>query len=245
MSERVARFKPGDNVSGFAVSQVEAGRFVDIVGSKTPQGDYPIEHASAGGQIFGVAEQKSLPTTEPVHAQGRRVNVARIGTIASVEAGGVIVAGDPVEVGTGGKAINNAALVASVVIGEDDLAIVVTADTAGAGGNDVTIALVDPNDNDQTLAVTETSGDIVVDLATDGDGEITSTVGDVIDAVNGDQDSAALVTLSLGDGADPDAVVEPVTETNLEGGVDAGSGPVVGRALSDGDDGDFVEVAIK
>lgn len=105
MSEQIARYKPGQNVPGFAQAQVNAGRFVSVVATKTANGDYPIEHAAAKSVPFGVAEQDSGPTTQDATSVERRVTVVRRGAIARVQAGAEIKAGEEVGVGANGKAV--------------------------------------------------------------------------------------------------------------------------------------------
>ncbi len=95
------------------------------------------------------------------------------------------------------------------------------AKTAGAAGNDITVALVDPSANDQDLAVTVSDNAISVSLATDEDGAITSTAREVRDAVNADSEAAALVAASLAPGNDGSGVVTVLAATNLAGGADA------------------------
>lgn len=105
MAEMIARYKPGDNVPGFAATAVIAGRFVKISADKTTQGDYSIAPCGAGEKSFGVAERDSVATTEPAHSVERRVNVVRRGAIARVTAGGSITAGGPVKSDAAGKAV--------------------------------------------------------------------------------------------------------------------------------------------
>lgn len=108
MAELNARWKPGQEVPGFATAQVNAGRFVKVTGVKTAQGDYPIAHCDAGQKAFGVAQYDSAPASQPATDQERRVNVARGSTIARVVAGAAIdVSSGPVAVKSdaNGKAI--------------------------------------------------------------------------------------------------------------------------------------------
>jgi hypothetical protein len=106
MSEQIPRFKPGQSVPGFAKAQVNAGRFVSVVGDKTADGDYPIEHAEAKAEHpLGVSEQDSGPTTQDATSVERRVNVNRRGAVARVEAGAEVKAGEEVGVGANGKAV--------------------------------------------------------------------------------------------------------------------------------------------
>lgn len=103
--EQIARFKPGQNVPGFAATAVIAGRFVKISGNKTAQGDYSIAPCGAGQQAFGVAEADSAATTQPSSSVERRVNVVRPGAIARVLAGADLAAGVAVASDATGKAV--------------------------------------------------------------------------------------------------------------------------------------------
>src|SRR4051794_35003001 len=106
MAELIARYKPGENVPGFAAAQVTAGRFVVISADKTADGDYSITNAgTAGVAVFGVAERDSADTSQSAHSVERRVNVVRRGAIARVVAGGAIAAGGPVKTSNVGKAV--------------------------------------------------------------------------------------------------------------------------------------------
>lgn len=88
-----------------------------------------------------------------------------------------------------------------------------TALELGADGELITITLVDPGANDEPLAIEVTGNDIVVTLATDGGGSITSTGNDVKAALNLDVDAAALILVS-GSNASP---LTALTETALSG----------------------------
>lgn len=106
MSEQIARYKPGQSVPGFANAQVNAGRFVSVVATKTANGDYPIEHAAAKAlSVLGVAEADSGPTTQDATSVERRVAVVRRPAIVRVVSGAAITAGEEVEVGANGKAV--------------------------------------------------------------------------------------------------------------------------------------------
>jgi hypothetical protein len=106
MSEQIARYKPGQSIPGFANAQVNAGRFVNAVATKTANGDFPIEHAAAKAvSVLGVAEQDSGPTSQDATSVERRVAVVRRPAIARVQAGAEIIAGEEVGVGANGKAV--------------------------------------------------------------------------------------------------------------------------------------------
>lgn len=99
------------------------------------------------------------------------------------------------------------------------------AQTPGADGNLISIALVDPAAASRTISVSVaplTSGPLItVGLATDAAGALTSTAQDVADAVTNSPDAAALVTAGvIGDSL---AVVAAMPATNLSGGAPPGS----------------------
>lgn len=97
--------------------------------------------------------------------------------------------------------------------------IVGTAVDAGVSGNDITLALVDPSGNDEVLAIVVTGTDIVVNLATDGSGVITTTATELLAALAADEDASALATFAL-KGSDTGAgVVTALTETAFSGGL--------------------------
>jgi hypothetical protein len=91
-----------------------------------------------------------------------------------------------------------------------------TAVAAGTAGNSITVTLVDPAANSQALAITVTGTDIVVSLATDGGGDITTTATILQAALAADAQVAALVSVS---GSGGSALVV-LAETALSGGVE-------------------------
>ncbi|NEE00782.1 M14 family zinc carboxypeptidase [Phytoactinopolyspora halotolerans] len=64
------------------------------------------------------------------------------------------------------------------------------------GGNDLRLATVDPGTPGSSLGVTVQDGQIIVTLATDDSGDLTSTAADVVAAINASDDAAGLVTAS-------------------------------------------------
>lgn len=87
-----------------------------------------------------------------------------------------------------------------------------------SGASDLTIALVDPSANDASLSVSRSGSppwDIVVSLATDDQGAITSTAQEVVDAINSDQDSAPYMHAALAPGNDGTGVVTALAEQAL------------------------------
>lgn len=70
------------------------------------------------------------------------------------------------------------------------------------GGNDLLLETRHPGTSASPLAVSVDGGKIIVSLATDGDGELTSTAADVVDAINGSAEASALVSASTYRGHD-------------------------------------------
>lgn len=102
--EKIARYKPGENVTVFAEEQIPAGRFVMISGDKTSQGDYKAKLATANlERPFGVSERDSGPTGDPSTSWTRRINVCRRGCIAKVKAAAGITAGEEVYISGSGE----------------------------------------------------------------------------------------------------------------------------------------------
>lgn len=112
------------------------------------------------------------------------------------------------------------AMAAARSFGTGDSGLVLTAQTAGASGNNISLALVDPASDDASISVAVTNNAIVVSLATDAGGEITSTAGDVNTAIDGDGDASTLVATSLPSGGAGTGVVNTVKATKLAGGID-------------------------
>jgi hypothetical protein len=116
---------------------------------------------------------------------------------------------------------NNATLTTALAGANNDL--VYTAVATGAEGNDVTIAYIDPAANDAVLDVVVTGTDIVVNLATDGGGTITTTADDIKAAIALDAAAVALVgTVVDAGGNDGSGLVIALAETALAGGSDTG-----------------------
>ena len=126
-------------------------------------------------------------------------------------------------IGIVGTAPNSAAATAATLtLGRvaDNNALLLTA-PAGLAGNQVSINLVDPAANSAALAVAVSGNAITVTLATSVAGAITSTAGDIITAIAGDADAAALVTASNVTGSDGTGVVRATGVSRfLAGGAD-------------------------
>lgn len=100
-------------------------------------------------------------------------------------------------------------------------AIRITADAAGAAGNDIRVGIVDPGATSGAISVNVIGNKIEVTLAATG-GSPTSDVDEVVGAINGDTAASALVTASVHpDATDGSGVMEAHDIQNLDGGADA------------------------
>lgn len=120
----------------------------------------------------------------------------------------------------GGGAGPSASATLTTSLTGDNNDIVFTAADAGSAGNLITIEYVDPEAVDAELGVVVTGTAIVVNLATDGSGDIVSTADEVKAAIEGDEDADALVTVADAGGNDGSGVVTELAETALAGGGD-------------------------
>ncbi len=121
----------------------------------------------------------------------------------------------------------------------DDNALTFTAVAYGVGGNDITIAYVDPGANDAELSVAVVGSDITVNLATGVAGAITSTAAEVLAAIEASVAAAALVTVAIdatdsGVGDDGSGVVTALASAPMTSGAGTALGEVLpGGLLSD------------
>lgn len=106
MAEAIGRFKPGENLPGFAKEEtLLAGRVVMIAADKSAQGDYQVKMATANiepSQCIGVVQRDSGPTTDAVTSWTRRVEI-QTGGVAFIKAAGAISAGNMVYVSSAGE----------------------------------------------------------------------------------------------------------------------------------------------
>lgn len=98
--------------------------------------------------------------------------------------------------------------------------VVFTAAEAGEAGNDIRIRYVKPASASAALAVTVDGKDITVSLATDINGDISSTAGDVVTAITGSAEASALVSAETPSGEDGTGVVSSKRFVELDGGQD-------------------------
>ena len=96
--------------------------------------------------------------------------------------------------------------------------IVYTATEAGTSGNNIRIRYVNPGTASATLDATLVGNDIIANLATGADNQVTSTASDVLAAVNTIVD--APVTATLQEGSNGSGVVRARNFVSLAGGAE-------------------------
>jgi hypothetical protein len=94
-----------------------------------------------------------------------------------------------------------------------------TAKYGGDDGNGIEVAITNPGANNATIDVVVAGDDIDVSPATDNAGNITSTVNEIIAAVNASSSAAALLTASLAAGTGT-GLVTAAAAADLAGGED-------------------------
>ncbi|MEM3008483.1 MAG: hypothetical protein QXU32_01625 [Nitrososphaerales archaeon] len=121
------------------------------------------------------------------------------------------------------KAVTAAAVPASLTTNltgtNNDLEF--TAVTPGAEGNQISIAYIDPGAANQSLTIQVSVTDIVVRLATNAGGTITSTANSIATAINGHAQASLLVSAANAPGNDGTGVVTAMSKTFLTGGANA------------------------
>jgi len=93
-----------------------------------------------------------------------------------------------------------------------------TAVETGTNGNNIRIRYTNPGTASATLEVTVSSSDITVALATDTDGNVTSTAADIVSAVNASAEASALVLAALPEGASGAGLARARDYLSLTGG---------------------------
>lgn len=150
---------------------------------------------------------------------GQEVNaLVAAGAVAIADGDALESAGD----GTLRKIVDVAGVRASLAVGTGNSQVLFTANQIGADGNDITIEYLAATAATATVTVTGNAIVIKPDSTTPGTTDLASTV---IALVNADAAAQALVVASVGAGDGSGAVVSPVAETNLAGGIDT-SGPI-------------------
>lgn len=101
-----------------------------------------------------------------------------------------------------------------------DSGVIYTANAVGTGGNQIRVRYVDPGEASQALAVSVSSKEITVSLATDTEGDLVSTADDVVTAINAHVGASTLVTAALPASESGLGVLGAEPFTKLTGGVD-------------------------
>lgn len=251
MTEQIARYKPGDNVTVKAKALLAAGRFVKIVGIESGSRVYEAEHATAGyTHPFGVTQRDSAdPATEPPKSTGLLVETVRRGAVARVEAAEEIPVTSEVAVGASGKVVVSDAAVAAFLdkgVQGDNNAVHYEASVGGDEGNEIEVELLNTG-KEKALSVDVDGNVISVTLKTNntGAGEVTSTAAEVIAAIN-EHDAASQLIVASNKGSSTGAgVIVAFAKAALSGGADAtGGSAAVGRACSTAKSGEFAEIEL-
>lgn len=108
----------------------------------------------------------------------------------------------------------SAAVAASLTLGSGTAALTFAAKTAGALGNELSVAVVKPSTASQTLAVALSGKAVTITLATDATGAATSTADSIKTALDANTGIAALVSTTSGG----TGVVSPTVRKYLSGG---------------------------
>lgn len=119
----------------------------------------------------------------------------------------------------------------SILVGEQAIASTTTgvvgdknalkwsAKTAGLSGNEISITLIKPATNNAVLTVSVVNTDVKVSLATDVDGNITSTAAQVIIAVQAHTAANRTISVANDSTSDGTGVLTAVAKTSLTGGL--------------------------
>lgn len=128
-----------------------------------------------------------------------------------------------------------AAVAASLATGvvANNNAITFTAVQKGDAGEAIKVQLADPGGNDKALSVAISGDTVVVSLATDGTGAITSKASEIIAAVNAHLVAKQLVTAANTGASTGAGVVVAVEATALAGGAEAAANPYNDYAVLD------------
>lgn len=175
--------------------------------------------ASEGPTTVGTVKAKyegtrgNLITAKPTRTNKINTTITEALTVAATSIGLNVI--DGVNIGTVLK-IDGQGDRAVYVHGTGTGAVTFTAVLYGSSGNSITVELQN-NGNSKTLSVISVTGNaIIIQLATDSGGTITTTAAQLSTLCNADGDIAELVTTTYG--GDGSGLVGILAETNLTGG---------------------------
>ena len=121
-------------------------------------------------------------------------------------------------VGTAPEAEGATAATLTIGTASANTGITFTAVNAGTEGNNIRVRYRDPGTSSATLAVTVDGKDVTIDLATDADGNVSSTAQEIVTELDGNTDTQDLVTAALAEGNDGSGVVRTREFRSLTGG---------------------------
>lgn len=259
--------EPGSAFTGFTTAAVTGKRFVKLTGDRTGGGGsgaagslvgtaglsndihnlYRIGQCTVAGEgALGVSKRDAaIETVLGFHA-------VRHGLVVPITAGAAINFNDDVMTDSEGRAIPvsealSATKASAILIPNAgaELRLRTVALTAGREGNSISVELVNDGTKSKTLTVTTSGDQIRVVLGTGTLAETTSTIAEVIAAINAEAAAAALVTADNGTtgkttGA---ATAVPVAKTNLTGGVSS-TGKALGLCLTSVASGKDAEILV-
>lgn len=144
-------------------------------------------------------------------------------------AGEAVAWGVPVNVeGTDGKLKGAISKLTTALTGSNnDMVITARPQYYGAAGDLIRVQYRDPAANSQSLSITVNGFDIIVNLATDGGGTITSTAALIKTAIEASAAANALVSLANSGADNGTGVVTAMALTGLAGGANP-----IGRSLT-------------
>lgn len=240
----VPLYRPGGDLTGFTTAAVVGKTFADISADIQSGPDITQTALDAVYDGGNIQVATCAPGARPIgvfaydQVQGAVVPLLLgPGFVVPVTAGAAITAGDEVQVGTSGQAIpttSTAAVAAALltgVVGSNN-ALTWTAKDAGADGNEITVALVNPGTASHAIAVAVVDNAITVTLATDSGSALTSTAAQITTAVSGNAPANALVGTANTSSSSGAGVAAAVAPTHLAGGSDGGAGKSAGKAFT-------------
>ncbi len=223
--------RPGDEIYAFlaALQSVLKGAFLESAGNgslreHSPSAASVAEQAIAAALVTGVEGDNNaiLWTARDTGSAGNGISITMLNTAV-----GAALSVDVIDNNITVTLAETAAAAAGATgVEGDNNGLTWTAQEIGTEGDNIVIVLQDPGANDQDLAITVAQNTIIISLATDGGGAITTTGAQLIAAITEDTDpaynadAAALVTVD-DTGASTGAVAVTDETVQLSGGADA------------------------
>jgi len=101
--------------------------------------------------------------------------------------------------------------------------VLIFAASDGADGNEISVAFVDPGAADQSLSISVSANEVTVSLATDGAGNVTTTLSELVAALEANSQASSLIKVEIPDGVSGSQVVQSMSPTHLSNGTTATS----------------------